>query len=99
MTPTPPSSSSSRPCRSRSASTGSRYCRLLRSRPEWLRSQDKSRMSPYWDHDADAPKLIKLTTMQVQIGFDWFKVLQAAQKQAGVAQIARQVPYEPLLGP
>ena len=39
--------------------------------------------NPFWDFEADRPKIIKHTLMQVQIGFDWFRIMQSMQVQGG----------------
>ncbi len=40
--------------------------------------------NPFWDFEADRPKIIKHTLMQVQIGFNWFEVMKSMQREAGV---------------
>lgn len=42
--------------------------------------------NPFWDFTINRPKVIKNTIMQVQIGFDWFQIMKAAQKAGGFEQ-------------
>ena len=39
--------------------------------------------NPFWDFEANRPKVIKNTMMQVQIGFNWFEIMKAAQREGG----------------
>ncbi len=47
---------------------------------------DKPLANPFWDFQENRPKLIKCSMMQVQVGFDWQKVVRDAQEKAGVEQ-------------
>ena len=57
---------------------------LVKSGPNKGKPKMQGRPNPFWDFENNRPKVIKHTRMQVQVGFDWFRIMQAAQHAAGL---------------